>query len=205
LLIQQISVRTGTEGRQPENMNMDKTSKWTLFAAVALLGAGVTLYGPYGLMAVQSQPQAAPISGSISIKGGAEISSTSVNTATQVTSWLNGAGAKPTVVSRSGSFSKYVTAGASVTMAAPWNFNSGPLPALWSVGGFTFDLTASTITQQGKGFLAVTGTGTITGNGFDPTPGTWRFSTQNLPARGVFSFSASTTASPPTRAPTPTP
>jgi hypothetical protein len=170
---------------------MDKTSKWTLFAAVALLGAGVTL-------------EAAPISGSISIKGGAEISSTSVNTATQVTSWLNGAGAKPTVVSRSGSFST-VSVGAGVTMAAPWNFNSGPLPALWSVGGFTFDLTASTITQQGKGFLAVTGTGTITGNGFDPTPGTWRFSTQNLPARGVFSFSASTTASPPTRAPTPTP
>ena len=68
---------------------------------------------------------------------------------------------------------------------------------LWSVGGFTFNLTASSITQQGNGFLAVSGTGTISGNGFDPTPGTWRFSTQNPPANGVFSFSASTTATPP--------
>ena len=96
-----------------------------------------------------------------------------------------------------------VTVGATVTMAAPWNFSSGPLPALWSVGGFTFDLTASSIVPQGNGFLNVSGTGTITGNGFDPTPGSWRFSTQNPPANGVFSFSASTTASPPTPTPTP--
>ena len=161
---------------------MDKTIKRALFAAVALLGAAVTL-------------EAAPITGSITIRGGAELNSTSVNTATQVIGWLNGAGAKPTVASRSGSFTAYVTVGASVTMTAPWTFGSGQ-PALWSVGGFTFNLTASTITQQGNGFLAVSGTGTISGNGFAPTPGTWRFSTQNPPANGVFWFSASTTASP---------
>ena len=161
---------------------MNKTSKCTLFAAVALLGAGVTV-------------EAAPITGSIAIKGGAELDTTSANTATKVTGWLNGSGAKPTVVSRSGSFST-VTAGASVTMAAPWNFGSG-LPALWTAGGFTFNLTASTITKQGNGFLAVSGTGTISGNGFDPTPGMFRFSTQNPPAASVFSFSASTKASSP--------
>jgi hypothetical protein len=179
-------------------MNKDQIIKRTLFAAAALLGAGVTLYGAYGLMA--SQPQAAPITGSIAIKGGAHLDSTSVNTATKVTSWLNGAGAKPTVVSRSGDFAS-VSVGTSVTMTAPWNFNSGALPALWSVGGFMFNLTASTITQQGNGFLAVSGTGTITGNGFDSTPGSWRFSTQNPPANNVFSFSASSKAS----SPTPTP
>ena len=54
-----------------------------------------------------------------------------------------------------------------MTMAAPWNFNSGPLAGLWSVGGFTFNLTASSIVMQGNGFLTVSGTGTITGNGFD--------------------------------------
>ena len=139
---------------------------------------------------------AATISGTITIKGGAELNSGSVNTATRVTGWLNGSGALPTVVSRSGSFTS-VSVGATVTMAAPWNFNSGPLPALWSVGAFTFNLTASTITQQGNGFLAVSGTGTIMGNGFAPTPGSWKFSTQNPPANNVFSFSASTTASPP--------
>ena len=161
---------------------MDKTIKRTLFAAVALLCAGVTL-------------EAAPINGSITIRGGAELNSTSVNTATQVTGWLNGSNNPPTVVSRSGSFTAFVSVGASVTMAAPWNFGFG-LPNLWSVGGFTFNLTTSSIVLQGNGFLAVSGTGTITGNGFAPTPGTWRFSTQNPPANGVFSFSASTTASP---------
>ena len=72
---------------QPKNMNMDKTIKRTLFAAVALLGAGVTLYGAYGLMASQPQaaPMAVPITGSITIKGGAQLNSTSVNTATKVT------------------------------------------------------------------------------------------------------------------------
>ena len=173
-------------------MNMHKTIKQTLFAAVALLGAGVTL-------------EAAPINGSITIKGGAHLNTTSVNTATQVTGWLNGNNLPPTVVSRSGDFATFVNVGAPVTMAAPWNFNSGPLPGLWSVGGFTFNLTASSIVLQGNGFLSVSGTGMITGNGFDPTPGSWRFTTQNPPANGVFSFSASTTASPPTPTPTPTP
>ena len=98
-----------------------------------------------------------------------------------------------------------VNVGDTVAMTAPWNFNSGLLPALWSVGNFTFDLTASSIVQQGNGFLSVSGTGTITGNGFDPTPGSWRFTTQNPPANGVFSFSASTTASQPQPTPTPTP
>jgi hypothetical protein len=79
-------------------------------------------------------------------------------------------------------------------MTAPWGFGSGRA-ALWSVGGFTFDLTASSIVKQGNGFLAVSGTGTISGNGFNPTPGSWRLSTQNAPANNVFSFSASSTAS----------
>ena len=137
-------------------------------------------------------PQAAPITGSISVRGGATLDTLNVNTATKVTGWQNAA-----VVSRSGDFATFVNVGASVTMTAPWNFNSGPLPALWNVGGFTFDLTSSSIVTQGGGFLSVAGTGTISGNGFANTPGSWRFSTQNPPANGVFSFSASTTANPP--------
>ena len=117
-------------------MNIDKTIKQTLFAAIALLGAGVTL-------------EAAPITGTITIRGGAHLNTTSVNTATRVTGWLNGNNAAPTVVSRSGDFTTFVNVGAPVTMAAPWNFNSGPLPALWSVGGFTFNLTASSIVHAG--------------------------------------------------------
>jgi hypothetical protein len=78
-------------------------------------------------------------------------------------------------------------------MATPWIFNpSTPTPGLWSVGGFTFDLLMSTIVTQNANFLTITGTGTITGNGFDPTSGTWAFSTQNSSGRPktIFSFSA---------------
>jgi len=170
-------------------MNMDKTIKQTLFAAVALLCAGVTL-------------EAAPINGSITIKDGAHLNTNLVNTATQVTGWLNGANLPPTVVSRSGNFVTFVNVGDAVTMAAPWNFKSG-LANLWKVGGFTFNLTASSIVMQANGFLNVSGTGTISGHGFTTTPGSWKFSTQNPPANGVFSFSASTTANPPTPTPTP--
>jgi hypothetical protein len=137
-----------------------------------------------------------PITGTINIKGGAQLNTGNVNTATRVTGWQNGSGGPPTVVSRSGDFATFVSVGAQVTMTAPWIFGSGQ-PALWSVGGFTFNLTTSTITHQGNdGLLAVSGTGTITGHGFNATPGSWRFSTQNPPANGVFSFSASTTAMP---------
>jgi hypothetical protein len=88
-------------------------------------------------------------------------------------------------------------------MTAPWTFGSG-LANLWNVGGFTFNLTTSTKTYNTNGFLVVTGTGTITGGpNFNPTPGTWSFSTQNPAANGIFSFSASTTANPPTPTPTP--
>jgi hypothetical protein len=136
-----------------------------------------------------------PITGTINIKGGAQLNTGNVNTATRVTGWQNGSGGPPTVVSRSGSFTS-VPVGTSVAMTAPWIFGSGK-PALWSVGGFTFNLATSTITHQGTdGLLAVSGTGTISGTGFVPTAGTWRFSTQNPPANNVFSFSASTTANP---------
>ena len=65
----------------------------------------------------------------------------------------------------------------------------------WQVGGFRFDLTASSIVlPRVNNFITVTGTGTITGHGFNNTPGKWSFSTQNPPANNVFSFSASTTA-----------
>src|SRR6266446_9342312 len=174
-------------------MNMDKTIKRTIFAAVALLGAGVI-----------DTLAAGPINGTITIRGGAELNTGSVNTATRVIGWLNGNGAAPTVVSRSGDFATFVPVGASVAMAQPWNFNSGPLLGLWSVNGFTFDLTSSSIVQQGNGFLSVKGTGVISGNSFDPTPGSWTFTTQNPPANGVFSFSGSTTASSPTPTPTAT-
>src|ERR1044071_9902957 len=90
--------------------------------------------------------QALEITGAITFAGGVELDSTTVNTATQVLTWLDESGALPTVQSASGSFTGLD--GATATFAFPWSFNSGPIAAFWTVGGFTFNLIASTIVSQ---------------------------------------------------------
>ena len=151
------------------------------------------------------QAQAAPINGNITFGGSAELDTSSAATATGVilNGWHGGsttpiAGA-PQVQSVDGDFATFVTVGDGTAFASPWSFNSGPIPNFWSVDGFTFDLISSSITNQGgtpgtSGFVFVTGSGTASGHGFDPTPGVWRFSTQDPPAGSPpqFSFSAST-------------
>jgi len=137
------------------------------------------------------QAQAVPITGAITFGGGVELDTATVNTATKVTGWLDEGGFMPTVQSVSGSFSS-VAVGTMATFTFPWSFNySGPTFALWTVGGFTFNLMASNIVFQGGGFLNVFGTGTITGNGFDSTAVIWNFTVQDDSSNGVFSFSGS--------------
>jgi hypothetical protein len=139
--------------------------------------------------------QAAQITGGITFAGGAQFDTGSADTATAVVSWLNEAGNPPTVVSTTLDFN-IVPIGSPVSLFAPWSFNSGPVPNFWTAGGFTFDLTSSAIVVQGSGFAVVSGTGILSGHGFDPTPGVWQFTTQNPSAGGVFTFSASTAAQP---------
>ena len=149
------------------------------------------------------QAQADPITGAITFGGSVNMNG-NANTATAVTAWhgFGGVGS-PVVIDRDGDFASFVAPGAAAAFTAPWVFNSGtvgtPAPgpgvtALWSVGGFTFNLVTSSVFSQGGGGLVVNGYGWITGNGFDDTYGTWSFSTQNpgvgSPAR--FSFSAAT-------------
>lgn len=126
------------------------------------------------------------IDGAITFSGGAVFDTSSLASATRVDSFSN-----VKVSSRDGDFASFVTVGDSVAMATPYIFSpSTPTPGLWSVGGFTFDLTSSTVVFQDASFLGIIGTGTISGNGFDPTPGTWTFSSQSPSAGGVFSFSS---------------
>ena len=136
-------------------------------------------------LALPSRAMAVPITGNITISGGATLDGTTAN-ANAVTSWVS-----PTVVSRTGSFTSIALL-TPVVMTAPWVFDpSTALPALWSVGGFTFNLVSSTIAQQDATFLTISGSGTITGPaGFDPTGGIFNFTTQSPSADGVFSFSA---------------
>ena len=138
------------------------------------------------------QAQAVPITGAITFAGGVTLDTDSVTTASQVTAWVD-----PTVESASGDFAAFgVTAGDSVLFTPTWSFSSGAITAFWSVDGFTFDLIASSIVYQANGSLFVSGTGTITGNGMEPSFGTWFFSVQDDGADGVFSWSGGSEAIP---------
>ena len=144
----------------------------------------------FAATALVPQAQANPVVGTIAMGGSATLNTGNANTASSVTAWGNPTAV--TVTSDSGSFLS-VGDGSAVTIVAPWTFNSGAVANFWSVGGFTFSLTSSAIFSQGGGGVLVDGTGTISGNGFSTTAGTWSFSAQNPPGTGdSFSFSAST-------------
>ena len=139
------------------------------------------------------QAKAAPIQGTIDFGGVVTFDTMSLATATRVNVWNSSF-----VLQDSGNFSS-ISPGTNATMAAPWIFNpSTATPGLWSVGGFTFDLTSSVITTQNATFLDIKGVGTISGNSFDPTPGTWSFTSSNANGtdHATFSFQAQAAAVP---------
>ena len=143
------------------------------------------------------QAQATAISGNINFAGSVQFNTTNLATATRVVTWFDAnhnAGFSSVVGGATGDFSG-IAAGTQATMAQPWIFNpSTPTPGLWSVAGFTFDLLSSSIVTQTSSFLNITGTGIISGNGFDPTAGTWAFSVQSAGGRRLVEFSFSANA-----------
>jgi hypothetical protein len=154
-----------------------------------------------GTLQLSLAPPATPIVGNITFAGRVTLDSGSVNTATMVQTWSGNSttptAGLPQVASRDGSFTSFVTAGDGTLFSPNWSFNSGAVSNFWSVDGFTFSLTSSNIlSQTGNGFLVVAGTGTVSGNGFLATPGSWSFTTQDPAANGQFSFSGSTAAVP---------
>src|SRR5437868_4237656 len=108
------------------------------------------------------------IQGKIDFGGVVTYNTTSLATATQVSQWNSSI-----VLQDSGDFANptySIDPGDPATMTAPWIFNSGTpgtpapgpaTPALWMIGGFTFDLASSMVVSQSSTFLDVTGTGTI--------------------------------------------
>jgi hypothetical protein len=151
-------------------------------------------------------PAAGPIIGNITFAGTVELDTTSASNATMVIAngW-HGLSTTPTaglpqVQSHDGSFNGFVTNGDGTVFHSPWTFNSGAIPSFWSVDGFTFDLITSTIITQtgspGSGALHVAGTGTVSGNGFTTSSGTWNFTTQDPSAQSQFSFSAASAVVP---------
>ena len=127
--------------------------------------------------------KARPISGTIDFGGVVTFDSTSLATATRVSVWNSSF-----VLQDSGDFSS-ISPGTNVAMAAPWIFNpSTSTPSLWSVGGFTFDLTSCVIVSQSATFLNITGIGTVKAAGFDPTLGTWSFTASDASGQPQATF-----------------
>ena len=146
------------------------------------------------------QAQATAINGDIQFAGEVHFDTNSLATATRVVTWFDvfhNAGFT-SVTSGTGDFAG-IAPGTQATMAQPWIFTpSTPTPGLWSVGGFSYDLLTSTVVTQNAGTLLITGTGIVSGNGFDPTSMDWSFTTQSSGGRTRtnFSFSANGTAVP---------
>ena len=161
-----------------------------------ILSVAVTL----GLFGGVSSVEATPITGSITFAGGVNLDTSSAGTATAVYGWTGPGGAGSPFVLSSSLSAGAVGFFAPVTLAAPWSVVSGPVASFWSVGGYTFDLVSSVIFSQGgsPASVSVSGSGVLKYAGFDNTPGTWAFSTQD-PSNGVpanFSFSSAVGAQP---------
>jgi hypothetical protein len=172
--------------------------KTTISKFIGAMAVGLSL-----AQAVQS----AQINGTIGFTGRVVLNTGSASTASQVIGWVN-----PTVNGTSGNFTS-IANNAAVKIFSPWSFVSGainPTTAggqhFWSVGGFTFDLISSSVLRQGgsagsTGFVTVSGTGTVSGNNFDPTTIIWNFSTQDPRILGnpdTFTFSVSQVTTPTT-------
>src|SRR5947208_182800 len=164
--------RKGTKG---QTMKLSKT-------LLAIVAAAASV----GLL---SSAQATPITGMLNMAGTANFNTSSLTTASSATFSdvlvLGG---------NSGTFAGFAV-GTPVVMAS-YTFDPSTITnGLWSVNGFTFNLLTSTVVSRSATFLSVSGTGIITGPpGFDPTAGTWAFTSQNSSGRphDTFSFSANT-------------
>jgi hypothetical protein len=162
---------------------------------LAMLATGVLSCAVFS-----QQAQATAINGDIQFAGETQFDTNSLATATRVVTWFDvfhNAGFT-SVTSGTGDFAG-IAPGTQATMAQPWIFTpSTPTPGLWSVGGFSYDLLTSTVVTQNAGTLLITGTGIVSGNGFDPTSMDWSFTTQSSGGhtRTNFSFSANGIAVP---------
>jgi len=143
------------------------------------------------------------ITGDIDFAGQAFFDTTSLATATHVSNFKTMAGfgldQSALVTDATGSFATTVVVGDIAFFPSLYQFNpSAPATPLWTVGGFTFDLTSSTVVLQNSQFLVIKGVGILTGNGFDATMGVWAFTSQQADGspQTSFSFSANTAAVP---------
>lgn len=70
---------------------------------------------------------------------------------------------------------------------------SAPVTDFYSINGFSFTLSSVSVVAQTSTFLLLTGTGVLSGNGFDATEAIWNFSANTF-LDLTYSWSASTAA-----------
>jgi hypothetical protein len=162
-----------------------KLSKTVLALVVAIAAAGFSSH----------QAQATQITGLLNLHGTATFDSTHLDLAHAVVSFsgVTAAGGN------TGSFASILDGTPIAMTLSTYTFNpSTATSMLLSVGGFTFDLQSSSVHSQDNISLVVTGTGTIFGTGFTPTPGAWSFSVTNPAGRphATFAFQAGVEAVP---------
>lgn len=156
-----------------------KTRLVGLFSCIAIFMAMITkvLSAPY-------------IIGDLTFVGGARLDGP-LGSATKINSFS----APPTVISVDGDLALFASPSDPVLFTVPFTFGvSTAYPTLYSVGGWNFELFNSAIDTQNANFLAILGNGELSGNGYEPTPAIFRFSTQSPSAGGIFSFSASSSS-----------
>ena len=158
---------------------------------LTLIAAGLVL------TALSTQEaQAAKITGRLDLAGSVMFDASALQNVTQVVEWRDifGNAGFSNVAAFNGSYTGFVNLGDQATMGTPWTFlpSPGGQPALWSVGGFTFNLTSATVVTQNAMFLNISGIGTVSGNGFEETVARWAFTVQNAGGGtgDFFSFSA---------------
>ena len=96
------------------------------------------------------------------------------------------------VTNPTGDFDTYLNSGDTATVYG-FTFNPAANPVanpLWTAGGFSFTLDSIVVSFRDENQIIFDGLGTITGNGFDSTLGSWHMS---VGSTSYFNFQSGTT------------
>jgi len=155
-----------------------------------------------GTVLASTVAQANLITGSVNMSGTLSINTTSLQTATAITNFVNSGPNQTTVSSGTGTY--LGTSGALVTWKYPISLAVGAqvISDLWTfdAGTYTFSLASITQDTQNANLLFLVGSGTLTAPGFSPTVGNFTLtvtdSSGGSSGTATFGFGSSDTAVP---------
>ncbi len=158
----------------------------------SVVTAGAVLLSAMAL--APSSAQAIPITGDISFAGNWQpLDGLGTPTTIDLAKQVDIIGDSAVVLSTSGDFASV----APFSTAVYNDFVIDPFIAvipLWSVGGFTFDLTSIAIDTQTSTTLGLVGSGVLKAAGFDDTAGAYSFSGDGTNMTFAFSSTSNTSA-----------